>query len=282
MPFYSDMLGPNEFIIDDDTPLDSSLVRVPNGQSKGYESRDLARNPYNSSQFSKPFDLPLIPRSEWDDRIQEMEKTKSNFSQLILAHEPYIPSKNQASTNFCWFNGVVTCCEGLMALSGQGYTPLSSACGAAQIKGFRNNGGWGGEALDWMVKYGTCPQAMWPNAAIDRRYLTQAAKDAALKFRVTEWYDNMRANSFDVLMTALLNRIPVALGLDWWRHLIAAFDPVKLGNNAYGCRIRNSWSDSWGEKGFGVLTESRSRGDMVGLGVLVATQQYQSQASLAV
>lgn len=271
MPFYSEMLGPNEFIIDEDTPLHSSHVRVPDGQARGYEGRDLSEHPYNSSPFSKPFDLPLIPRSEWDARIEEMEKTKSLYSQLILSHTPYIPSKNQSNTNYCWFNGVVTGCEGLMALTGQGFTALSSACGAAQIKGFRNQGGWGGEALNWMVKYGTCPQSMWPNAAINRSYLTEAARQAALKFRLTEWYDNMRTGSFDVLMTALFNRIPVPLGLDWWSHLICAFDPVKTGNNAYGCRIRNSWSDSWGEKGFGILSESRSRGDMVGLGVLMAT-----------
>lgn len=249
-------LKPGELVIGDTDPT----PMTPNAMSTGYEKRDYAAHPHGSLPYAKAFDMPLIPRSEWDDRIAEMEKTKSRLSDLVLAAG--IPSKDQNGTNYCWFNGVITACETLRCVEGLPYVALSSASGAAPIKGFRNNGGWGGDALEWMTEHGACSEDLWPNAAINRKYFTEEAKTQALLYRVTESTD-VEQNDFEALMTMLFNRIPCPLGLDWWGHLICAMDPVKTGTKQYGVRIRNSWSDDYGDKGFAVLTERKSIGDVV-------------------
>ncbi len=257
-------IKPGELVIGDTDPT----PMTPSNMSTGYQKRDYSAHPHGSLGYAKAFNLPLIPRDEWDDRIAEMEKTKSRLSDLLIQAD--IPCKDQNGTNYCWFNGVITACETLRCVMGLPYVALSSASGAAPIKGFRNNGGWGGDALEWMQEHGACSEELWPNAAIDRRYYTDKAKAEAMKYRVTEAID-VEQNDFDALMTMLFNRIPCPLGLDWWGHLICAVDPVRTGTRQYGTRIRNSWGMDYGDKGFAVLSERKSIGDVVAPTQMIAS-----------
>lgn len=264
MPWNS--LKPNELVIGDTDPTPTT----PGNMSTGYEKRDYAAHPHGSLSYAKPFSMTLIPRSEWDDRIAEMERTKSRLSDLVL--QAGIPSLDQNGTNYCWGNGVVTAMETLRCLAGLPYVKLSSASACAPIKNFRNNGGWGGDALEWAMEKGMCTAETWPANAIDRRYYTDAAKEEAKRFRVTEATD-VEQYDFDALMTMLFNRVPCPLGLDWWGHLICAMDPVKISSGQYGVRIRNSWGDDYGDQGFAVLSERKSRGDVVAPRVMIAAQK---------
>lgn len=256
-----------ELIISDRNYLQH--VNPPSGFSRGLQARDRSRHPFGSMGFAAPFDLPLIPRSEWPDRIADMERTKSRLSDLVL--QAGIISKDQRSTNFCWFNAVTTAVETIRCVMGQPYVPLSSASGACIVKNFRNEGGWGGEALEQVVSAGICSEEKWPNAAIDRKYYTEEAKAEALLYRCLEWYD-LKERAFDQLTTCNLNRLPVPIGLNWWSHEVCAMDAVNLTTNkkssqfyglgtVFGNRPRNSWSDTYGEKGFFVLTESKATPD---------------------
>jgi hypothetical protein len=156
----------------------------------------------------------------------------------------------------CWVHGPTTALHLLQKRDGGEFISLSPASVGAKIKNFRNVGGWGKEAIEFIEKYGICPSSQWPVNAIDRKYDTQANKDLAKKFKVVDWLECVPRN-VKQMMTCLLRRIPVAVGYNWWGHEVCAIDPVHLGRNQFGIRIWNSWGDSWGERGMSVLTGSK-------------------------
>ena len=226
---------------------------------KGRIQRDYVAQPLGFGSGIKRFDLPLIPRSEWDERIEEMTRTQSRLSDFCDAMG--VKVKNQQSTNYCWINAPVHCLEIVRAVQGQRYVELSPASVGAKIKNFRNEGGWGTEGLQYLVETGCVPSERWPSNAIDRRYDKASNNDLRELYRVDEWLD-LPVGNFDAVATCLLNRIPVAIGLNWWGHEVTAIDLVKLdGRGRYGSLIGNSWGEDWGERGRAVLTEEKAKPD---------------------
>lgn len=257
---FTSTLRPREFVIDDNNYTSHALNPIVGGETKnrGRAPRDWAKEPFGSLPYAKAFDIPLIPESEWDARIEEGEKTKTFLSHIC--DQKKLVSLDQNGTNYCWCNAVITAMEILQARTGQPIVKLSPASVAAPIKGYRNQGGWGGEALDYIIKNGVAPASLWPPNAINRSYFDkQEVKDARDDYKVTEWYE-LENRNFNQLMTLLFLRIPVPIGLNWWSHEVCACDPVKL-SSGYGVRIRNSWSDSYGDHGFAVLTRSKATPD---------------------
>lgn len=223
---------------------------------RGLLPRDYSREPFGS--VGVPFDLPVIPRSEWPALIEQQEQNKSRMSDLVRHYS--VPPLNQGQTNYCWINAPVMCLQLTFLREGLGFVRLSPASAGGPIKGFRNVGGWGTEGLQWLVEHGCCPVDAWPANAIDRRYYTEENKKLALDYRVHEWVE-LRPRSFDELATAMLLGFPVAVGYNWWRHEVTALDLVMLGRDRFGCRIYNSWGEGYGEKGMAVLEESKATPD---------------------
>lgn len=246
-----------EPLINSQTPVDAAILAVPPGLSKGRVPRDRAAVPTGSMPFARAFDLPIIPRSEWPDRIADMERTKSRLSDICT--QAGIPPLNQNGTNYCWAHGPVTGLEIMRAVNGLPYVNLSAASVAAPIKNGANQGGWGGDALEYMVSHGVATAEFWP---LNSRSMSLNSKPEVIasreKHKVTEWLDLSNRN-FDQLMTCLLLRIPVAVGYNWWSHEVCAVDPVYDGGK-FQVRIRNSWGN-WGDNGYGLLSESKATPD---------------------
>lgn len=253
---FSSLIMPQEFVIDETTTDAAQAVATPEGMSRGREARDWSVQGHCSMQGALA--LPtLIPRSEWTARIEEMERTKTRLSDII--RQAGIPSLDQNGTNYCWCNAVVTAIETGRAANGLPYVKMSPASVAAPIKGYRNQGGWGGEALEYIVAHGVAAASLWPANSISRSYFEQTRENAGLH-KVTEWYD-LNNRNFDQLMTCLFLRIPVAIGLNWWSHEVCAIDPVVVSPGRYGVRFRNSWGSSYGDSGFSILTEAKATPD---------------------
>lgn len=274
---FESKLYDGEHYITDDTDIEAALdtyLKPPEGMSTGYqpEMRAGAPDDYAYGAAAKPFPRELeIDESEWPDRIKEMEERKTRVTDLIALAG--LPCKNQASTNYCWMNAPVAALETRRVVQNQEMVILSPASGAAPIKGFRNQGGWGFEALQWLAERGVVPVENWPANAIDRRYYTEENKQLALNYRVDEWWE-LKPRNLKQLMSCLLRRIPIAVGLNWWRHEVLYVDPLWVNGRA-AVRMRNSWGMNWpnaGAAGYSVLQDSKMLpDDAVAPGTVLAT-----------
>jgi len=246
MGFTSQLMG-NEPIIGDSTPLSRFDLDV--GLGRGLDLGLRGPNDFEYGDVATAFtDDLLIPSHEWQARIEEMEESKSRLSDLSSLIK--MPALNQESTNYCWANAPVYALQCVRAQQNQPLVLLSPASVAAPIKGFRNVGGWGKEALEWIAQKGVVPVSQWPANAIDRRYSTPTNLALATQYRVDEWTE-LKPRSREQLISMLLRRIPVAVGYNWWGHEVTAIDPVWFDGEV-AVRIRNSWGN-WGENGYGIL-----------------------------
>lgn len=249
-------------IINDDTPIGNWIAPVIDGEVKGHGlvPRDYAAFPVE--MFDPPSQLQLIPRSEWSERIKEQERAKSRISDILLAAG--IPSLDQGPNGYCWSHSTVGCVQAVRATNNQPYVPLSAYMVAAIIKNGRNEGGWSGLSAKFLREVGVCSQSLWPQGNRSLSLDTPEARaNAALHKTSEEWVDLTRNVydqnlTFDQLATCLLSGIPCAIDLNWWSHAIMACDLVEVESGSFGVRIRNSWGDGWGEKGFGILQGSRA------------------------
>jgi len=253
MAGFRSQIYPGERIIDSGNS--SSVVNVdPVQHGRGLFPR---QEPFGSLGFAAPSELPLVDRAEWPDRIEFMEKTNTRLSDLV--NDAGLPCKDQNGTNYCWSNAPAHCVEIVRVLQGAPVVLLSPASVGAKIKGFRNVGGWGSEALHFITQNGVVPTEHWPANAIHPEFDTDEAWRDAERFKVVEWWD-IPPRDLDALFAALFARVPVAVGFNWWGHEVTAYDPVKL-ERGYGVRIRNSWGMGWGESGYSILKGKRALPD---------------------
>jgi len=120
---------------------------------------------YGYAGVANPFPQNLlISRNDIADVVREAEKQKSDLRSLIEAKK--IPYKNQQRTNYCWIFAVVHALELQRVQQNLPYASLSPASGGARIKNFRNVGGWGREAIEFIAEHGVCSSKTWPDAVI--------------------------------------------------------------------------------------------------------------------
>lgn len=229
-----------------------------NGLGRGYIPRDYDAQPYGSLEYADRFEFDRIPRNEWTDRIEQMDKDESSCDHVREYNG--LETHDQSQTNYCWMNGVCSAMEIVNAERGNLKQMFSPASAAARIKNFRNVGGWGGDAVEWIIANGINNVEEWPHNAIDRQYDTPANRLSALKNTIKQWIE-LPERDIDALMTCLFDRIPVPIGLSWWSHLVCAIRPVLVKPNVYGVMIWNSWGNRWGDNGRGILTLSKATPD---------------------
>lgn len=221
---------------------------------RGYEGRNYHKHPYGSMPYgASPY--PKIPRHEWQARIEEghAKKTFPIYHNL----RKKVPIKNQRKTNYCWINSVVGAIQAARAMSGLPTVALSSASAGAPGKGYQNVGGWTGEAITMIAKYGLVPETQWPNDAIESSYF-RGTRAVAQQYNIGQWFE-LRRRDFDELMTCLLLNIPVAVGLPWWGHSVWYSAPIWDGGP--GVIDDNSWGPEWENKGRSILMEEKANAE---------------------
>lgn len=240
----------------DDSWTDGDVADMCRPFSRGYDPDDRPEGFAYGGVATRFSDSLLIPESEWEGLIQEQEERKSRVSDTITRFK--IPHKNQQSTNFCWANGPCHAAELLRVIQGYPYMSLSPASVAAPLTNFRNQGGWGLNAVKRAKEIGWVPSSLWPDNAIERRYFTSVNLSEASKYRFREWVECKPQDKASQI-SMLLRQYPGSLGYLWWRHLVMGSEAVWLDGEP-AVRIRNSWP-GWGANGFGILRGSRMLAD---------------------
>jgi hypothetical protein len=207
--------------------------------------------------------FPTIPRSDWIPMIRDGQ---GDF--LSDRRKNILPPHDQGQTNYCWAHGSVRALEVLRVWEGQRPVILSAESVAVPLTGGRNRGGYPDEAVQQLHDYGACEQTYWPNNSRDERTAKKGWIDNRLLFQIINWLDVI---GWDLQITLALHRIPVAIGLGWWGHLVCQLDPVEIDSKTVGIGIDNSWGSDWGENGYGVLTERRGTADLGAFAPLSAT-----------
>ena len=215
----------------------------------GYIARDYQALPRGRVAYTAPFDLTPIPKSEWKDRIDYLKEQKAGLKDVVVAHS--LKPSDQNGYRYCWAHGTVNAMRVLRAKEGQPYADLSATAVAAQIKNFRDQGGNTFDAIPFVAEHGVPTFANWPQNKVDRKYVTEAMKDEAARYKLTEWYE-LEPNDFEQKATCLLNGIPVVAGYSHWGHMICDLELVYKGDE-FGVHFMNSWGEDYGEGGFGEL-----------------------------
>jgi len=251
----SSTLYPNEPVIDDGNWNEAVLGGELGSRGRGYGLTPRSFGVYPKEFLGVPAEITLIPQSEWSARIKELEETQSRLSDI----RGNIPSLDQGSNGYCWAHSTVHALTLVRQIANQPYVPLSAYMVAAIIKDGKNEGGWCGLSAKFLQEVGVAPQSSWPQGNRDTRLDTPLVRALAANHKVLEGWDDFsqpvwdQQLSFNQVMTLLLTRTPVALDFNWWGHSVCGLDPVEVEPGSFGIRIWNSWGDSWGTRGMGVL-----------------------------
>lgn len=280
-----------ELIIGDHTPITSQVM---NAGMRGLIPRDPIANAVGYSAVIPPAEIVPYSHEVMVEMIADSEKSKSRLSDILLrgdAGKP-IPSTDQNGQGYCWFYGFIGALQAVRAKHNLPYKQLSGHAGACKVKGFRDEGGWGALGLEFGIVHG-CPDTdHWPEKSMNRKYDTPETWANAKLYMPGDVYADIASPVYNRDLSAgqqlrcVIDRNPTINDYDFWGHCTFGCDAVngetkrtetradsgKLATleefdlmwgmndpvtGGLGIRSRNSWKDSYGDRGFFVLTGAK-------------------------
>jgi len=246
----------SDMVVIDDTNYTQWVNPIVNGERRGTGYQAPAVKPRAANNFaalSERYGIPLLPESQWDQRIDELEQSRSTLRNLC--DDMGMSVLDQKSTNYCWVFGPSQCAR-IVRLQETGrifdYSPASAG---ARIKNYKNVGGWGREAIEWFRVNGLNFQSDWPPTEINKRYETpENVAKAKLHLVLEYWY----LDTFEQMASVILSGFPCSPGYNWWSHQVCGVGIIK-GN--HDLLIANSWGTGWSDNGYGILSGSKKRPD---------------------
>lgn len=258
------MQAMSQFVIDDSNHRDIVAQGVAQGFGTGWNGEPFEAS---SAPNVRRFTGPTKTRAQIIEGIKYRKANKARTRDIC--DQAGVPILMQASTPLCWMFGNVRQVLIAMARAGQPIVPQSPASLAYKITGGVLRGGYNGEAINGIANIGTVPTQFWPDTSFDGKKYNTAANDARRTKWAMEWVELENGN-LDQLYTVIDDGFTVGMALPWWKHIVCGedLDLDAKGNIITG--FGNSWDVTFGDKGHGWLSPTKSQGDFIALRAIAA------------
>ncbi len=232
----------------------------PPGQGMGLIPRDFMRCPVGYLPCARPFDLPLATDEQIEEAIVRQAAEKSSPKDVVFREN--MEALDQNGQGYCWAYSTTSGIMLARAIVGLGYKRLSAHMIACIIKGYRDQGGWNSQSVEFAAQHGVASVDTWPEKSMSRSNDTPAMREEAKTRTVIEYMD-LADSGPDLkrqMATCLINNIVIATDYNWWGHSVLAAYLKKWGAGGanFTTEILNSWAKTWSDRGWGELSGSRA------------------------
>lgn len=170
--------------------------------------------------------MPLIPESEWLDRVKYCESNGIFIGQRWQG-DPEADYQN--GLNFCWGYSLAQEVMAVMAAKGMPRVQLAAESLAEDV-GYRNAGNGLDSAIAYAAKYGIATRATVPQYKIDPSEWDPSYLTERQKYMPTEWWDLGGADLWAETVTMLMLGHGVYAAYPWWKHAVF-LDRLRIGDN---------------------------------------------------
>lgn len=211
--------------------MSESLLIPPPGRQMGCLPR--TSKPGEFSPFLSDEIDQILPRQEWPEWIGKVDLRRR-------VHK----IKDQDGVGSCATESTSQAIEIDRDKQGLEWVELNPWFIYYHTSGGRDQGSTIDGNLRFVRDKGVAPESVWPRSNGWRQRPSAEAYEAALNYRILEFYD---IRNIDELGTALLSGFPVVFG--WQGHSCVLTKLLSTSQAEYA----NSWSPSWGDAGYGKI-----------------------------
>lgn len=208
----------------------------------GLIPRDWSTHPRECFAVAPAFpDNLIIPQNEWKDRWHDLQAASARLPDLRAANYDTLKSYDQNGYGLCWAFSSTKAATYLRVQMGLPPARLAPYWVAGKVKGWRDEGGWGGESMTEIAQAGI-PLESFCTSYSSSHDTPEAAANAAFH-KVVKWYDGTEdpQRNWEIMMSAHLQGMVPVNDYNWLSHSMCGcyYDP---DTDCYYCD--NSWGDT--------------------------------------
>lgn len=243
-------------VTDADLPDASGVVKIGAEEKKcGALPRPAGRPRLRGMASFAASGIQMIPQTEWGPRWTQLTKDKARIQDVILGAG--ISANDQNGYGLCWCFAACGSHQ-IRSLVQNNHLVLpsvASCAGNIYPNDWGVNGGWPGEAVEYLANKGGVHVSLWPMLGLKQSYSTpEGEADRSNHRNVTYVELGASGNMWNEYVSCVLQGIPICVTYSWWSHAVTG---VGITGSGEASVIWNSWGNSYGTQGFGEITGSR-------------------------